>query len=193
MLCFAACTKKQADGNSSLPSTGNDTTPPTSTSITAPGGQSIGQVVAQVPGATVIQTATGETFALSTRAGISTVFSTTLIVQKNGQALATNCVFASADCSGPCLIDANAGTPLPGSLMLANQLHQLQGPVWKADRYDNQPVIAAFVALHSRLDLYGDGPYCSSSISSLDHYYILTDASTNYSGLDNSQWQISSP
>lgn len=127
----------------------------------------------------------GPYFILSGRHDYDNAFSAQMPMQNSNGQFGTNCKFATDDCSGPCLIDANHGTPLKNSLLIANEEEHLFGKADRVYHYTNQEIKKDAVQTLSRLELYGYGPYCQKIDSILDRYYSLENVSGTLPDLHN--------
>lgn len=132
----------------------------------------------------------GSEVIISSRPSNDVVFSTQLPMASDSGLSGENCVFVSTDCSGSCLIDANHATPLVGGVLLANQLHTVDGAADRIYTYQGEAVSTTVVEVHSRLDLFGDGPSCSTTDVIYDRYYSLDNHADTLPTINNHGWKI---
>ena len=132
----------------------------------------------------------GPFFILSGRLDYDNAFSTQMPMENEKGQFGMNCKFVTADCSGPCLIDANHGKPLENSLLIANEQEHLFGKAGRVYHYTSQEVKTDVVLTLSRLELYGYGPYCQTINSVLDNYYSLDNMSSTMPDLHNNDLRV---
>lgn len=132
----------------------------------------------------------GPFFILSGRIDYDNAFSAQLPMENSSGQFGANCKFTTANCSGPCLIDANHGKPLANSLLIANEPEHLFGKADRVYHYTDQEVKTEVVQTLSRLELYGYGPYCQQINSILDNYYSLENISSSMPDLHNNDLRV---
>lgn len=184
---------KQSEETSSGPSISNPYNPvPTKTRfyLVDTNGKVVAEQIKTVFDGRLYKFTNGPFFILSGRLDYDNAFSSQMPMENAAGQFGVNCKFASPDCSGPCLIDANHGKPLKNSLLIANEQEHLFGKADRVYHYTDQEVKTDVVQTLSRLELYGYGPYCQSIDSILDNYYSLDDISSTMPDLHNNDLRV---
>ena len=194
-LYFSACSKMDERRLPAIPEIPDPEVPPGPAETSFQGvldenGNPLATVSSPVPDGQIYIFNDGKSFILSSRGNNPVIFSTQIAMKNNGQIFGANCTFESTDCSGECHLDANHGTPDQNALLVANNWGEVEGLAARVYQYDGLPSSDQVREVHSRMDLFGDGPYCSNIAAILDHYYTLSDVTASYPNLNNTDWKL---